>query len=201
MNAQRTQQILRLGCAAMLGLTLTCTADAHRLDEYLQASRISIESGRIVVEITLTPGAAVADGVIAKIDRDEDGEFSLKETGVYAGDVVRSLSLQVDGVEQPLGLERYRFPSPAEMREGLGSIRSYAAAKPPLVAGPPSGGSVRCTIAKPSRVSIAGLTSLSASENAAASIFGPSLWAPRSSKLLSPVSGSSGRSPYLSVSS
>jgi hypothetical protein len=79
MNAQRKQQIMRLVCVAMLGLIFSHTADAHRLDEYLQASQISIESGRIIVEINLTPGAAVADGVIAEIDRDADGELSPSE--------------------------------------------------------------------------------------------------------------------------
>ena len=135
MNAQRKQQIMRLVCVAMLGLIFSHTADAHRLDEYLQASQISIESGRIIVEINLTPGAAVADGVIAEIDRDADGELSPSESAAYAGVVVRSLSLEVDGGQQPLVLERYRFPSPAAMRQGLGTIRLYAAAKPSLVAG------------------------------------------------------------------
>src|SRR6187455_955501 len=104
MNAQRKQQIMRLVCVAMLGLIFSHTADAHRLDEYLQASQISIESGRIIVEINLTPGAAVADGVIAEIDRDADGELSLSESAAYAGVVVRSLSLEVDGGQQPLVL-------------------------------------------------------------------------------------------------
>jgi len=135
MNAQRKQQIMRLVCVAMLGLIFSHTADAHRLDEYLQASQISIESGRIIVEINLTPGAAVADGVIAEIDRDADGELSPSEGAAYAGVVVRSLSLEVDGGQRPLVLERYRFPSPAAMRQGLGTIRLYAVAEPPLVAG------------------------------------------------------------------
>jgi len=117
MNAQRKQQIMRLVCVAMLGLIFSHTADAHRLDEYLQASQISIESGRIIVEINLTPGAAVADGVIAEIDRDADGELSPSESAAYAGVVVRSLSLEVDGGQRPLVLERYRFPSPAAMRK------------------------------------------------------------------------------------
>jgi hypothetical protein len=133
MSAQRRRQILWLVCVAVLGLPRT--AGAHRLDEYLQASRISIEPGRIAVEIDLTPGADVAEGVIAQIDRDEDGELSPAEAAAYAGDVVRSLSLDVDGAEWSLALERYRFSSPAEMRQGLGTIRLYAAAKSPLVAG------------------------------------------------------------------
>jgi hypothetical protein len=135
MNAQRTQQVFRLACIAMLGLTLPRTADAHRLDEYLQASRISIEPGRIAVELNLTPGAAVAEGVIAEIDRDGDGELSPAEGAAYAGDVVRSLSLEVDGVQWPLALERYQVALPAEMRQGLGTIRLYAVAQAPLVVG------------------------------------------------------------------
>ena len=34
--------------------------DAHRLDEYLQATRVAIERGRVTVEIDLTPGASLA---------------------------------------------------------------------------------------------------------------------------------------------
>jgi len=45
MNAQRTQQILRLACAATLGLTLTRTADAHRAVE-------SGAVGKVLVDIT-----------------------------------------------------------------------------------------------------------------------------------------------------
>ena len=136
MNARTQQQILRLSCVALLALTLPRTADAHRLDEYLQASRISIEPERIVVEISLTPGAAVAEGVIGAIDRDADRELTQAESVAYAGDVIRSLSLEVDDVERTLVLERYRFPSPAEMKQGLGTIRLYAAATPPDVVGP-----------------------------------------------------------------
>ena len=136
MNARTQQQMLRLACVALLALTRPISADAHRLDEYLQASRISIEPERIAVEINLTPGAAVADGVIGVIDRDADGDLSQAESAAYAADVIRSLNLEVDGGERTLVLERYRFPPPAEMRQGLGTIRLYAAAKAPLAVGP-----------------------------------------------------------------
>jgi hypothetical protein len=36
------------------------TAGAHRLDEYLQATRISIGANRIVLQMDLTPGMEVA---------------------------------------------------------------------------------------------------------------------------------------------
>jgi len=135
MNAQR--QILRLASVAILGLVFPRIAAAHRLDEYLQATRISIEAGRIVVEMNLTPGAAVAEGVIAEIDRDGNGKLSPAETAAYARNVVRFLLLEVDGTEQSLILEQYRFPSPEDMRQGLGIIRlSASGSTPSILAGP-----------------------------------------------------------------
>jgi hypothetical protein len=107
------------------------TADAHRLDEYLQATRISVELNRIVVEINLTPGAAVADDVILAIDRDGNGEISPTEAATYANHFVNSLSLGVDGQLRPLTLDTYAVPSLADMRRGEGVIRLRATAKTP----------------------------------------------------------------------
>src|SRR3954464_11062922 len=44
---------------AILGFGFARSTEAHRLDEYLQATRISIEFERIGLEMSLTPGAAV----------------------------------------------------------------------------------------------------------------------------------------------
>ena len=81
------------------------TADAHRLDEYLQATRISIAADRINVEINLTPGAAVADDVFAAIDTDRNETISPAEGSAYVESFVRSLSLNIDGVLRPLSLD------------------------------------------------------------------------------------------------
>ena len=78
-------------CIAVLSVVFfPRIADAHRLDEYLQGTRISIEPGCIRVEMNLTPGAAVAESVIAAIDQDRDGEISSVESAAYAGGVVSS---------------------------------------------------------------------------------------------------------------
>ena len=50
-----------LGC---LLFVLATHALAHRLDEYLQATRISVATNRIDLSIDLTPGVAVAAAVM-----------------------------------------------------------------------------------------------------------------------------------------
>jgi len=136
--------------AAILGIAFAGAAEAHRLDEYLQATRISIELDRIAAEINLTPGAAVADSVFAAMDRDRNGEVSPSESAAYAGYVVRALSLQVDGQSRPLTLDSYSIPSLADMRRGEGIIRLRATAKTPSA----SAGRHRLTFANTHRSDI-----------------------------------------------
>ena len=52
------------------------SAGAHRVDEYLQATRLSIDLERVDLEIDLTAGAAMASKVFAWIDTNRDGEIS-----------------------------------------------------------------------------------------------------------------------------
>ncbi len=107
-------------------------ADAHQLDEYLQATRIAVERDRIVVEMSLTPGVAVADQIFASIDRDSDDQVSAAEIEAYARTVLRDLALEFDGRSYLLTLAGAGCPSWSEMREGLGTIRLQAAAEVPV---------------------------------------------------------------------
>jgi hypothetical protein len=115
----------------ILGLGLPRVTEAHRLDEYLQATRISIELERIGVEMSLTPGAAVADSVFAGIDHDHNGTISPDEAAAYARLVITSLKLSVDGRACELKLDGYAFPQLADMRNGEGIIRLRASTKIP----------------------------------------------------------------------
>ena len=54
--------------AAIL-LSLPATLFAHRLDEYLEATILSLDAGRVVGSMRLVPGVAVSAAVIASIDR------------------------------------------------------------------------------------------------------------------------------------
>ena len=97
-------------------------AAAHRLDEYLQAALISLARDRVQVQLDLTPGVAVLPVVLAAIDKDRDGTISEAERSAYAAQVLRDLSLSVDGQPVLLRLVSSRFPEIGEMKEGRGVI-------------------------------------------------------------------------------
>jgi hypothetical protein len=97
-------------------------ASAHRLDQYLQATTLSVEKDRIQAQIRLTPGVAVLPFVLASIDTDADGLLSASEQRAYADRVLQDLSLRADGNPLALRLVSTKFPSMQEMKEGLGTI-------------------------------------------------------------------------------
>jgi hypothetical protein len=103
-------------------------ATAHRVDEYLQATRVTIEVDRISLEIDLTPGVTIASRVLALIDTDHDGQISDAEGDAYARCVLGSASLSVDGRPVPLTLTGRQFPAPQDVRLGTGMIRVSAIA-------------------------------------------------------------------------
>ena len=116
----------------LFGLLAT-PALAHRLDEYLQATILSIEPGSIHATMRLVPGVAVAPGVIASIDSDRDGVLSPNEQHRYAERVMADLKLKEDGRNLPLHLVSVTFPSVEQMKTGTGEIElSFSADLPAL---------------------------------------------------------------------
>jgi hypothetical protein len=117
----------------VLGVWLGCPsrAWAHRLDEYLQASRLSIDLDRVGLEVDLTAGAGVAPQVFAWIDTNRDGRISPVEGESYANQVLASVALSVDGRPIPVTLIECHFPEFQEMSLGVGTIRVRAAATIP----------------------------------------------------------------------
>jgi len=111
--------------AAICGLLLlvATSAGAHRLDEYLQATTISVEKGRVQAEVRLVPGVAVFPIVFADIDRDANGVASAAEQRAYAQRVLSELSLSVDGRRLPLRLVSWTFAPRELLQEGRGEIR------------------------------------------------------------------------------
>jgi hypothetical protein len=106
-----------------LSLLITTSASAHRLDEYLQGTIISVAKSRLEAEITLTPGVAVFPVVIAEIDTNNDGKMSEAEQQAYAEHVLRDLSLAIDGRPLAAHLTSVEFPTIGDMKEGRGEIR------------------------------------------------------------------------------
>jgi hypothetical protein len=103
-------------------------AGAHRVDEYLQATRLAIDVTRVDLEMDLTAGSAVASEVLAWIDTDRDGEISQAEGDAYARQVLDSVVLKVDGRPAGVQLIETSLPNASDIRLGIGTIRVRAAA-------------------------------------------------------------------------
>jgi hypothetical protein len=114
-------------------LALAATAAlAHRLDEYLQGTIVSVEKNRLQAQMTLTPGVAVYPIVIGQIDTDANSIISEAEQRAYAERVLRDLSLTIDGHRLTPRLVSMEFPAIEEMKEGRGEIRfEFSADLPP----------------------------------------------------------------------
>lgn len=114
-----------------LFLLAVCSGSAHRLDEYLQATLISVDAGRMEAEIRLVPGVAVLPVVLAAIDTDGDGRISEAEQRAYSDRVVRDLSFSIDGARLRPLLESATYPNAEDLQAGLGEIRLKIAANLP----------------------------------------------------------------------
>jgi hypothetical protein len=119
--------------AALLAWLLTAASgvSAHRLDEYLHAARLSIDSAGVELELSLTPGTAVADAVIRDIDADGDAVLSAAERSSYARRILGALSLRLDDGAVPLQLTASHFPAALALRSGEAPIVLRIDARPP----------------------------------------------------------------------
>jgi hypothetical protein len=122
-----------IGRGLLIPLALLCAAvaSAHRVDEYLQATRLSIDIERVDLEIDLTTGMQLSSTILNWIDTNRDGEISTQEGDAYAQQVLRAVVLSVDGKPAPITFVDSRFPQLRDMRLGIGTIRLRATAKVP----------------------------------------------------------------------
>jgi hypothetical protein len=116
---------MKIRIAAALAVSVLLSANpafAHRIDEYLQATILSLQSNRVEASMRLIPGILVAPSVIAGIDSNGDGTLSGDEEQVYAQRVLGDLSITIDGKPVQTKLISWSFPQPTEMRAGVGEI-------------------------------------------------------------------------------
>ena len=111
-----------LGCLLLL-LALATDAWAHRLDEYLQASRIWVATNRIELSLDLTPGVAIANQLLVAIDKNRDGQISREEGAAYAQHVLEDIRIELDEKTLALSLVNTSFPTLEDVKKGTGVIR------------------------------------------------------------------------------
>jgi hypothetical protein len=119
----------------LLVLAMPVSSSAHRLDEYLQAARLSLARDGLTLEVDMTPGVNVAQTIAALIDRNGDGAMSQSEAGAYGATVLKELVLELNGRAVPLTLTRVEIPSRDELNDGLGTIRLHATGGAHVIAG------------------------------------------------------------------
>jgi hypothetical protein len=127
--------ISRGAFAAAFVLLLEAPAAGHELDEYVQATLISLERDHADLQLRLLPGAEVFAKVFAAIDTDTDGVISDREQQAYARRVVADLALRLDKRPVTAELLSVEFPAIGLMKEGIGEIH-IALRAPVLGAGP-----------------------------------------------------------------
>jgi hypothetical protein len=119
----------------LLAAVIVLPAFAHRLDEYLQGTILSVEKNRVNAQVTLIPGVTVFPTLIAEIDRDADGTISEAEQHAYAGRFLHDIAIAIDGHPLTPRLLSLQFPAIEEMREGRGEIDIAFDADLPVGAG------------------------------------------------------------------
>ena len=107
----------------VLAVGMGSDAQAHRLDELLQATLVTVEADRIRLDLQLTPGVAVAPGVVGEIDADRDGSISPAESSAYARQVADHLVLRFDGQRQRLDVLTCESAPVADLQAGTGALR------------------------------------------------------------------------------
>jgi hypothetical protein len=117
-------------------LAFALTAEAHRLDEYLQATRLAVSRDKIQLSVNLTPGVAIFPDLLPLLHLDGQGRISGPAQQAYAQRIIVDLSLELDGKRQDIKLIRATFPARANMEAGEGTIQLTAVATiPELKAG------------------------------------------------------------------
>lgn len=121
-----SRDLRSLGLALALGLGLVPSLHAHRIDEYLHAAFVAIRPAGAELQLSLTPGQAVAGAVMAEMDSDRDGRVSDLEQRAYAESILNHLRVDIDDAATLPRLESFRFPEAAAVREGVGVVELKA---------------------------------------------------------------------------
>lgn len=116
------------GLAAAAVVIAGAGAEAHPLDEVVQAAYLTLAPGEVQLDLEIQPGALVAGGIVRDIDANGDRKISDAEARAYGERVLRASTLTVDGAPAELKLLRVQAPAYANLIQG-DILRLYAVAR------------------------------------------------------------------------
>lgn len=96
---------------------------AHPLDEYYQATFITLAPDRVNLTVELYTGVLFAPKLINLIDTDNDEQISQEEAQYYVEQFLADVSLSVDDQPLPVQIAKLEFPTLLDLRAGVGTIR------------------------------------------------------------------------------
>ena len=119
-----------------LSAGLAAPVFAHTLDEYVQATLVSVERNQILATVRLKPGVEVFPEVFRAVDTDSDGDLSKKEQATYLQRVIADIAFSVDGARLEPRMLWGRWSPMDDMKEGRGEILIELAAPVSSRSGP-----------------------------------------------------------------
>ena len=109
----------------LIGLFLTFppAVVAHPLDEFYQVTYITMAPNRITLQIELYPGVLIAPQILAMIDTNQDDRISEVESQAYVDLFLKDITFEVDDQSTLLVATNLEFPTPLDLKAGVGLIR------------------------------------------------------------------------------
>jgi len=112
-----------IGFVSLLLFIFPPQAIAHPLDEFYQSTFITLFPNRITMQVELYTGALIAPQILLMIDKNQDDEISQAEEEAYVNLFLKDVTFEIDGARTPLTAANLEFPTPLDLKAGVGVIR------------------------------------------------------------------------------
>lgn len=123
LNQSLWGKLFLISMMSLWGLMFPPRVEAHPLDEFYQATFITIVPNRITMQIELYTGVLVASQILPMIDTNQDDIISEAEGQAYADFFLDDVVFEIDGTPTPLTVTDIEMPSPLDLKAGVGVIR------------------------------------------------------------------------------
>lgn len=123
LNQSLLGKLFLIGVMSLWGFMSPPRVEAHPLDEFYQATFITIVPNRITMQVELYTGVLIAPEIMAMIDADQDDIISEAESQAYVGLFLNDVVFEIDGTPTPLTATDVEMPSPLDLKAGVGVIR------------------------------------------------------------------------------